>query len=130
MKKQLTLIMALFVIVLVALLYLVTIGEREISSEAIEEILASRSSSKSEVPDVSHTLLRSVSTAIAEEINKTDEHRKDRVDDLLVALKESPSLQRDTISKSKCYIQSATCNELHYYKPSVVVTYGLRIGMS
>ena len=35
-----------------------------------------------------------------------------------------------TIAKSKCYIQSATCNELHYYKPSVVVTYGLRIGIT
>ena len=34
-----------------------------------------------------------------------------------------------TISKSKRYIQSATCNELHYYKLSVVVTYGLRIGI-
>ena len=35
-----------------------------------------------------------------------------------------------TNSKSKCYIQSATCNELHYYEPSVVVTYGLRIGIT
>ena len=26
----------------------------------------------------------------------------------------------DTISKSKCYSQSETCNKLHYYEPSVV----------
>ena len=33
----------------------------------------------------------------------------------------------NTNSKSKCYSQSETCNELHYYDPAVVVTYGLRI---
>ena len=91
MRKQLTLIMALFVIVLVILLYLLTTGEREISSEAIEEILASNS----EVPDRSHTRLRSMSTAITQEMDKTDGHRRDRVDDLLIALKDSPSLQRE-----------------------------------
>ena len=90
MRKQLTLIMALFVIVLVILLYLLTTGEREISSEAIEEILASNS----EVPDRSHTLLKSVSMAITQEIDTTDGNRTDRVGDLLVAMEESPSLQR------------------------------------
>ena len=34
-----------------------------------------------------------------------------------------------TISKSKCYTRFKTCNELHYYEPPILVTYGLRISI-
>ena len=35
-----------------------------------------------------------------------------------------------TISKSKCYSRYETRNELRYYEPPVLVTYGLRIGIT
>ncbi len=42
----------------------------------------------------------------------------------------SLDLSAHTISKSKCYSRYETRNELRYYEPPVLVTYGLRIGIS
>ena len=76
------------VIVLVALVSVLTITLRKDRHQVVEEILTAKA------PELAgDTRLKQLSAVIAEEIEKTDEHRQDRVNDLLVAMEESESLQ-------------------------------------
>ncbi len=80
-------LIVLCAIVLVVLVSVLTITLRKDRRQVVEEILTAK------VPKLAgDTRLKQLSTIIAEEIGKTDEHRQDRVDDLLVAIEESESL--------------------------------------
>ena len=75
------------VIVLVVLVSVLAITLRKDRRQVVEEILTAKA------PElVGDTRLKQLSAIIAEEIEKTDEHRQDRVDDLFVAMEKSESL--------------------------------------
>lgn len=78
----------LCVIGLVVLVYVLTTILLQNSSEAVEEVLTSRE------PAISNAWVKRVSWAIAEEMDKTDKHRKERSHQLLTAMAQSPALQR------------------------------------
>ena len=78
----------LCVIGLVVLVYVLTTILLKNSSEAVEEVLTSRE------PAISNAWVKRVSVVIAEEMTKTDKHRKERSDQLLTAMEQSPALQR------------------------------------
>ena len=78
----------LCVIVLGVLVYVLATILLKNSSEAVEEVLTSRE------PTISNTWVKRVSVVIAEEIDKTDKHRKERGHQLLTAMEQSPALQR------------------------------------
>ena len=81
-------VLCVSVIVLIALVSVLTITLRKDHRQVVEEILTAKA------PKLAgDTRLKQLSAIIAKEIEKTDEHRQDRVDDLLVAIEESEELR-------------------------------------
>ena len=81
-------VLCVSVIVLIALVSVLTITLRKDRRQVVEEILTVKAPKLAGDPR-----LKQLSAIIAEEIEKTDEHRQDRVDDLLGAMEESEELQ-------------------------------------
>ena len=81
-------LIVLCAIVLVVLGSVLTITLRKDRRQVVEEILTVKAPKLAGDPR-----LKQLSAIIAEEIEKTDEHRQDRVDDLLVAMEESEELR-------------------------------------
>ena len=87
MPKRLTLLIFLFITIFGALLYVI-ISYRHSNHEAVKEIITSK------VPQLSEAQLKDISMVIHTEMNRVDKNRKPRVRDLLVAIEQSPNLER------------------------------------